>query len=130
MKPIIALLIFTVSFSQNVFSQKKQNHKIPQPYELADYNFVVGTQMIGAKYKFTKDSYLVEQARQIRSMGSNILKITLGKNYANSYPDLKERLSIKTTVDIIKIQKDYQKVLDMDFKYVFMWVHILTGIKW
>lgn len=102
----------------------------PQPIKLEDYNFVVGTQMIGGKYKFTKDSYLVEQAKQIRGMGSNILKISLGNNYVKNYPDLTPSPSVKSTLDVLKTQKEFRKVIDMDFKYIFMWVHTLTGVKW
>lgn len=102
----------------------------PKPYKLADYNFVAGTQMIGGRYKFTKDSYLVEQAKHIRGMGSNILKVSLGNNYPKTYPDLQKDPSISSTVDLIKKKKDYQEIFEMDFKYIFMWVHTLTGIKW
>lgn len=102
----------------------------PKPYKLADFNFVVGTQMIGGQYKFTKESYLIEQAKHIRGMGSNILKISLGKEYTKTYPDLKPKGQINSTVDIIKNQPDYQEVIGMDFKYIFMWVHTLTGVDW
>lgn len=102
----------------------------PQPITLADYNFVVGTQMIGGKYKFTDDSYLVEQAKQIRGMGSNILKVSLGQNYPKTYPDLKPASGIRSTVDIVKTQKDFREIFSMDFKYIFLWVHTLTGIRW
>ena len=43
--------------------------------DLEDYNFVLGTQGIGGYYKFTDESALIEQAKHIRAMGSNILKI-------------------------------------------------------
>ncbi len=102
----------------------------PKPYKLADYNFILGTQMIGGNYKFTKDSYLIEQAKHIRGMGSNILKISLGKNFAKTYPDLSPNPSITTTLDLLKSEKEFRKVLGMDFKYVFMWVHTLTDVKW
>lgn len=125
MKKILLLIIILIPVCA-VFSQPTP----PKPFKLADYNFVVGTQMIGGHYKFTNDSYLVEQAKQIRGMGSNILKISLGKGYPKTYPDIKPDADVKTTLDVIKTQKDYQKILDMDFKYIFMWVHTLTGIKW
>ncbi len=119
--PIVFLTLFTSGWTQAI---------PPKSYKLADYNFVAGTQMIGAKYKFTKDSYLVEQAKQIRGMGSNVLKITLGKNYFESYPDLVKDPTMRSTVEILKGQKEYRKIFDMDFKYIFMWVHTLTGVKW
>ncbi|MDR1525659.1 MAG: hypothetical protein LBS79_10475, partial [Tannerella sp.] len=45
--------------------------------EYKDYNFVVGTQTIGAIYKFTEKPVLIETAERIIAMGSNILKISL-----------------------------------------------------
>ncbi len=45
------------------------------------FNYVIGTQTIGATYKFTQESVLVETARAILDMGSNILKITMGRDY-------------------------------------------------
>ena len=45
------------------------------------FNYVIGTQTIGATYKFIRESVLVETARAILDMGSNILKITMGRDY-------------------------------------------------
>ena len=45
------------------------------------FDYVIGTQTIGATYKFTQESVLVETARAILGMGSNILKITMGRDY-------------------------------------------------
>ncbi len=47
--------------------------------QLAPYNFVLGTHAISDSYQFTSENKLVEQAKKIREMGSNILKISLGK---------------------------------------------------
>ncbi len=45
------------------------------------FNCVIGTQTIGATYQFTQESVLVETARAILDMGSNILKLTMGRGY-------------------------------------------------
>jgi hypothetical protein len=45
------------------------------------FNYVIGTQTIGATYQFTQESVLVETARAILDMGSNILKMTMGRDY-------------------------------------------------
>ncbi len=124
-KVILSLLVVLMALHMSVAQPTP-----PKPYNLADYNFVAGTQMIGGKYKFTKDSYLIEQAKQIRGMGSNILKISLGPNYQKTYPDLVKNPNYRSTLDLIKGEKDYQRIFDMDFKYIFMWVHTLTGVKW
>jgi hypothetical protein len=45
------------------------------------FNYIVGTQTIGATYQFTQESVLVETAQAILDMGSNLLKFTLGRGY-------------------------------------------------
>ena len=95
---------------------------------LEDYNYVLGTNGIGGKYKFTKESKLIEQSKHIRGMGSNILKISLGKKSPNSY-GLK-KVDANTTLELFKSVPDYKRVFDMDFKYIFAWVHTLTEVKW
>ena len=41
-----------------------------------DFNYVIGTQTVGSKYKFTDETMLVETAKQIKNMGSNLLKFS------------------------------------------------------
>ena len=45
------------------------------------FNYVIGTQTIGATYQFTQQSVLVETARAILDMGSNVVKFTMGRDY-------------------------------------------------
>ena len=122
MKKLIVLFILT---GQVLFSQKVTYDPI---IPLENYNFVLGTQGIGGYYKFTEESALVEQAKHIRAMGSNILKISLGKNAPKAYK-LPEK-KVNTTLELFKSVPDYKVVFDMDFKYIFSWVHTLTPVKW
>ncbi|WP_439182767.1 hypothetical protein [Carboxylicivirga taeanensis] len=124
----LVLLFSVVSFVMSR-AQAVEGATFDKAPKLENYNFVLGTQAIGANYKFTKESYLVEQAKHIRSMGSNILKISMGKNYTKSY-GMKPAHGIKSTLDLLKKKKDYQQVMDMDFKYIFGWVHTFTSAKW
>ena len=45
------------------------------------YNYILGTQTIGATYQFTGEDVLVETAQAILDMGSNLLKFTMGRDY-------------------------------------------------
>lgn len=119
---VIALFLFSA-----VQSQQQVTYDSMMP--LANYNFVLGTNAIGGKYKFTADSKILEQAKQIRAMGSNVLKISLGPNSPKTY-ELEIAGKQTTTLDLFKSHPDYRKVFDMDFKYIFAWVHTLTGIEW
>jgi hypothetical protein len=49
--------------------------------EIEAFNYVIGTQTIGATYQFTQESVLVETAKAILNLGSNILKFTMGRGY-------------------------------------------------
>jgi len=40
--------------------------------QIESYNYAVGTQTIGSKYKFTNETMLVETALEIEKMGSNL----------------------------------------------------------
>lgn len=123
---LLFICILAITLSLNA---QQDSLTIPKAPTLEDYNFIIGTQAISGKYKFTDQHILVEQAAQIRAMGSNILKISLGKNYPVTYK-IKKDSTIQTTLDLIKKKKAYKKVLDMDFKYIMAWVHTLTEAKW
>jgi hypothetical protein len=125
MKCILQLL-FVFLFS-TVQSQSLVTYDSIMP--LASYNFILGTNAIGGKYQFTTDSKLYEQAKHIRAMGSNILKISLGPNSPKTY-NLPVEQKLSSTLDLFKASPEYRKVFDMDFKYIFTWVHTLTGIEW
>lgn len=117
--------ILILSITCGTYAQAPQyDPEIP----LEDYNFVLGTNGIGGKYKFSNESKLLEQSKHIRGMGSNIIKISLGKKSPKAY-GLKN-VGAKTTLDLFKSVPDYKKVFDMDFKYVMAWVHTCTGVKW
>ncbi len=68
--------------------------------EAEAFNYVVGTQTIGATYQFTEESVLVETAQAILDLGSNLLKFTLGRGYQRmmlkpsktAYPDTMQYL--------------------------------------
>ena len=90
------------------------------------YNYIIGTQTIGAKYKFTDKPVLVETSDRILEMGSNILKIALNPVEADvEQAEFKHAspLQLITESEVIK------EVLAKDFRYIFMWV-TTPGVKW
>jgi hypothetical protein len=97
--------------------------------QLESYNFVLGTHAISGSYQFTSDNKLVEQAKRIREMGSNILKISLGKNSPDIY-GINEVIKSTNTLSLFTNNIPYKNVCDMDFKYIFFWVHTLTNVDW
>lgn len=127
---LLVLLIF-------LFSCKKTSSVSTPPVsvsandllQLEPYNFVLGTHAISGSYQFTSDNKLVEQAKKIRELGSNILKISLGKNSPDIY-GITEATKSTTTLALFTNNLPYKTVCNMDFKYIFFWVHTLTNVDW
>lgn len=127
---LLVLLIF-------LFSCKKTSSVTTSPdstatsdlMQLEPYNFVLGTHAISGSYQFTSDNKLVEQAKKVREMGSNMLKISLGKNSPDIY-GITEATKSTTTLALFTNNLPYKTVCNMDFKYIFFWVHTLTNVDW
>jgi len=83
------------------------------------FNYYAGAQTIGYKYGFTSYQGLVETAKRIHEMGSNIIKFAIDEGEKN--PGLSG--SATTLVDWISTVKEFKTVLEMDFKYYFMWAY-------
>jgi hypothetical protein len=47
----------------------------------AAFNYILGTQSIGATYQFTDQTLLVETAQATLDLGSNLFKLTMGRDY-------------------------------------------------
>jgi hypothetical protein len=45
------------------------------------FNYILGTQSIGATYQFTDQPLMVETAQAVLDLGSNLLKLTMGRDY-------------------------------------------------
>lgn len=74
----------------------------------ATVNWRLGTQTFGPSYWFTDEDKILESARAIRAMGSNIIKYSLAGN--------------GTLVDRLDAEP-YKTIIDMDFTYYFLWVY-------
>ncbi|OYY91800.1 MAG: hypothetical protein B7Y45_02215 [Sphingomonas sp. 28-66-16] len=96
----------------------------------ANYNYVLGTQAFGGNHDFAKDSTLLDQAKAIRALGSNILKISLGKRQAGKYGFGDAAARARTELDYLKAARGLQQTLDLDFKYYQFWVQTFTDADW
>ena len=71
-------------------------------------HFRLGTQAIGGRYHFSKEAPLLESARLIAELGSDIMKFSIsskaafGKTQANVITDPK---GLKTLTEIARIQR-------------------------
>lgn len=94
------------------------------------YNYILGTQAIGGPYQHTKGNRLIEQADNVRGMGSNLLKISFAEGAAPNYGSAEAARSAKTTLDYVKASPAVLQALDKDFTYYQAWVHTFTDAKW
>jgi hypothetical protein len=90
---------------------------------IEDYNYVVGTQTVGPKYKFTNESMLVETAKQIKDMGSNLLKFSMHPRYCSENYGLTENKEITSLKRLAQLEPSVKEVLNMDFKFYHIWVY-------
>lgn len=83
------------------------------------YNYILGTQTISPKYSFTDEGSLVESAKAIRAMGSNLLKIALSTGL---YDELRGKGLDYQFKRMLEEVPAYREVLDMDFSHYMFWV--------
>jgi hypothetical protein len=127
---LVVLLFLFLMISCKKESTTDTQPEIPvERNVLEPYNYVLGTHAISGSYQFTSENKLVEQAKKVREMGSNILKITLGKNSTDIY-GINELVKSTKTMDLFSNNLPYRQVCDMDFRYIFFWVHTLTNVDW
>jgi hypothetical protein len=101
---------------------KSQNNKDLE-LKVATYNYAIGTQTVGSKYKFTDKSMLVETAQEIKKMGSNLLKFSMHPRYCTENYGLPKNDKITSLTKLATLEPSFKEVLDMDFKYYHIWVY-------
>jgi len=101
--------------SAQSFTVKENDIPITDP-EVLSYNYSIGTQTIGPSYSFTAEDRLVESAKSIYEMGSNILKITLSTGSYNIYGR-----SYSNLTSLVRDDPSFSAVLGMPFNYYFFW---------
>ena len=82
--------------------------------DVENYNYVLGTQTIGPKYKFTTDDALLETAKAIYDMGSRSMKISLS---VSSYLGVSG--SYSTLTSLVRDNTSFRQTIDMPFRNYF-----------
>lgn len=95
---------------------------------VSHFNYVLGTQTFAPAYQFTDEPAVVETARAISEMGSNILKFALDREAAKGRdPALPP---IETVADLAREEPVMRAMLDMPFAYTLVWVYTFGGGWW
>ena len=114
------LLLFSLLILVALYAYKISDEK---EIDLNEYNYVIGTQTVGSKYKFTDESMLVETAKEIKSMGSNLLKFSMHPRYCNENYGLPKNENITSLTKLATLEPSVKEVLDMDFKIYHIWAY-------
>ena len=94
-------------------------------------NMIVATQAIGGPYQFTDEAYLIEVAREIELMGSNLIKFALNpRRYAGSPYFLEEVEGIASMVNLFEKHPVYQEVMEMNFRFYHIWAVTYAKTRW
>lgn len=117
---IICSLLVSMVSKENI----NANDKVASLIE--SYNYAIGTQTVGPKYKFTNKTTLVETALEIKSMGSNLLKFSMNPRYCTENYGLPENKDINSLTKLATLEPSVKEVLDMDFKFYHIWVYGFT----
>ncbi len=91
------------------------------------FNYVLGTQTIGASYQFTDKPVVLETAEVIAGMGATVIKLSLGPDYKK---DPRCRPGIGTLRDLAANEPAYRTVLDMPFAHFVLWTNTFKRNEW
>lgn len=90
------------------------------------FNYLLATQSIGPSYQlFTDRTRLVESAEAIRDLGSNTIKLNIGRGALEGYR-LPPNPKIRTLREMAEHEPSFRRVLDMPFSNYVFWAMPLT----
>ncbi|OYY72558.1 hypothetical protein [Sphingomonas sp. 28-63-12] len=130
LKAYCAAALLPLAFATSAYAQTADGCRSTATETAAGYNYILGTQAFGGNHDFAKDTALIDQAREIRALGSNVLKISLGKRQAAKYGFGDAAARARTALDYVKSARGLQQTLDLDFKYYQFWVQTFTAADW
>ena len=104
----------------SISAAESQPNTQPTPLSPVDrFNYVVGTQTIGASYQFTEKPRLLEMAEVIRDLGSSVIKLSL--NWDKQRGPKPE--GIQTLRDVAVRDPVINTILAMPFAYYVLWAY-------
>lgn len=122
-KEYFASLLKLIEGPELIKSAIEQNNKLKSLDEqFGPFNYMLGTQAFSAVYQLTDDDLLMEQAKAINEMGSNILKCELSSRAAYIY-NFKQKKTPKTLLQLVSEFPTYKEILDMPFDYYLFWTY-------
>lgn len=96
----------------------------------ASYDYVLGTQAFGGANQLAGDGSLLGQARIIRALGSNVIKLSLGRRQAAKHGLMDAARNARSELEYVDASPELKTILDMDFTYYQFWIETFTGSEW
>lgn len=127
---LCASVLLAQGFSTAAKAQPNEACEATAQQVAQTYDYILGAQAFAAPGHGHKSNRLVEQARGIRKLGSNVLKISLGRRQANEFGFGDAARGARSELQYVKAAPELQQTLDMDFKYYQFWVQTFTGSNW
>ena len=119
----LILLILLSCFIVAAIEANQEKITDSESAKIKSFNYAIGTQTVGSKYKFTDKSMLVETAMEIKNMGSNLLKFSMHPRYCTENYGLPKNDAITSLTKLATLEPSVKEVLDMDFKYYHIWTY-------
>jgi hypothetical protein len=129
-RSLAAAVILSLALNAPALAQGQARCAADPDAAARSYNYILGTQAIGGHYQHGKGNRLLEQAQQIKDMGSNLLKLSLARGAAPNYGSVEAARKAKTTLEYVQGSPELQQALDMDFTFYQAWVHSFTDANW
>ncbi len=89
------------------------------------YNLRAGTQTFNGQYQFTTNTLLVETADVIRNMGSDVIKLYLGRDWQRQYHAPLPG-SVTNLTALVRDEPSCRRVFDQDFRHYLVWAYGFT----
>lgn len=93
--------------------------------EVDRYNLRVGTQTFNGQYQFTTNTLLVETAGVIRGMGSDVIKLYLGRDWQKQY-HVPLAAHVTNLTALVRDEPSCRRVFDQDFRHYIVWAYGFT----
>ena len=89
------------------------------------YNLRAGTQTFNGQYQFTTNTLLVETADVIRRMGSDVIKLYLGRDWQKQY-HVPLPAHVTNLTALVRDEPSCRRIFDQDFRHYFVWAYGFT----
>lgn len=97
------------------------------------FNYILGTQLIGARYQFTEKPRIVELGEANQTLGANVIKFALGPGsigYDGTFRNIPGRPGNIHSLTDLANEPAHKAALDLPHAQVVLWTYALGAHGW